>query len=155
VDGVPRGLERLKLDLADAGRNLVETTLGPGEQRDQRDLVAFHLDRGRRLFADQNDRDAITDLRRAVFLSPYQAEAHLLLGRIYLRNGRVREGIEELKLSLWSEETVAAHLALAEAYWQAKDLSAARAEVKSALSLDPNSEEARKLLEKIGSEKGA
>jgi tetratricopeptide (TPR) repeat protein/TolB-like protein len=154
VDGVPRGLERLKQDLVDAGRNLVDTTLGPGEQRDQRELVAFHLDRGRRLFADQNDRDAITDLKRAVFLSPYQAEAHLLLGRIFLRNGQVREGIEELKLSLWSEETVEAHLALAEAYWQARDLAAARAEVKGALSLDPNSEDARKLLDKIGPEKG-
>jgi len=46
-------------------------------------------------------------------------------------------------------------LALAEAYWQAKDLAAARAEVKGALSLDPNSEDARKLLDKIGPEKGA
>jgi tetratricopeptide (TPR) repeat protein len=155
VDGVPRGLERLKQDLADSSRNLVDTTLAPGEQRDQRELAAFHLDRGRRLFAEQNDREAITDLKRAVFLSPYQAEAHLLLGRIHLRTGQLREGIEELKLSLWSEETVAAHLALAEAYWQAKDLSAARAEVKGALSLDPNSEDARKLLDKIGPDKGA
>ena len=155
VDGVPRGLERLKQDLADSPRNLVDTTLAPGEQRDQRELVAFHLERGRRLFAEQRDREAITDLKRAVFLLPYQAEAHLLLGRIYLRTGQLREGIGELKLSLWSEETVAAHLALAEAYWQAKDLAAARAEVKGALSLDPNSEDARKLLDKIGPEKGA
>ena len=155
VNGVPRGLERLKQDLADSGRNLVDTTLAPGEQRDHRELAAFHLERGRRLFVEQSDREAITDLRRAVFLSPYQAEAHLLLGRIYVRTGQLQEGIEELKLSLWSEETVAAHLALAEAYVQARDLAAARAEVKGALSLDPNSEDARRLLDKIGPEKGA
>ncbi len=27
------------------------------------------------------------ELRRAVFLSPYEAEAHLLIGRIHLRGG--------------------------------------------------------------------
>jgi len=154
-DGVPRGLERLKQDLADSGRNLVDATLAPGEQRDHRELAAFHLERGRRMFAEQNDREAITDLKRAVFLLPYQAEAHLLLGRIYVRAGQLQEGIEELRLSLWSEETVPAHLALAEAYLQAKDPAAARAEVKSALSLDPNSEDARRLLGRIGPEKGA
>jgi tetratricopeptide (TPR) repeat protein len=155
VEGVPRGLERLKEDLVGSRGNLVDTTLAPGEQRDQRELAAFHLERGRRLFADENDGNAITELKRAVFLSPYQAEAHLLLGRIYLRTGRVREGIEELKLSLWSEETVPARLALAEAYVQARDLVAARAEVHRALALDPQSADARKLLDRIGPGNGA
>ena len=36
----------------------------------------------------EQDREATDELRRAVFLSPYEAEAHLLLGRIHLRGGR-------------------------------------------------------------------
>ena len=45
-----------------------------------------------------------------------------MLGRLYLRGGRGTDAVEELKIALWSEATVAAHLALAEAY---PDLKAA------------------------------
>ena len=56
----------------------------------------------RRLFQQENDREAIAELDRALYLSPYLADAHLLLGRIHLRNGRVRDAIDALKISLWS-----------------------------------------------------
>ncbi len=52
----------------------------------------FHLERGRRLFEREQDREAIAELRRAVYLSPYEAQAHLLIGRIYLRGGRPARG---------------------------------------------------------------
>ena len=71
-------------------------------QRDQRELAAFHLDRGRRFFEQGNDADAIAELRRALYLSPYEAEAHLLLGRIYLRTGQTQAAIDAFKISLWS-----------------------------------------------------
>ena len=54
----------------------------------------FHLDRGRRLFEREEDREAMAELRRAVYLSPYEAQAHLLIGRIHLRSGRPAEAIE-------------------------------------------------------------
>ena len=69
----------------------------------------------------ENDREAAAELDRALYLSPYLADAHLLLGRIHLRNGRVREAIDALKISLWSAETADAHAVLADAYRQAKD----------------------------------
>ena len=59
----------------------------------------FHLDRGRRLFQQERDEEAIAELRRVVYLQPYQSEAHLLLGRIYLRTGRPQEAINSLKIS--------------------------------------------------------
>ena len=52
----------------------------------------------------ESDREAIAELDRALYLSPYLADAHLLLGRIHLRNGRVRDAIDALKISLWSAE---------------------------------------------------
>jgi hypothetical protein len=76
----------------------------------------------------------------------YDAQAHLLIGRIHLRAGRPREAIDALKISIWSEETTAARLALAEAYLTAKDEDSARTELERALVLDPQSEEARRLL---------
>jgi tetratricopeptide (TPR) repeat protein len=148
VDGVPKGLERLKDRLARGGRR-IESIITAGGQREQAELAAFHLDAGRRAFLREADREAEQELRRALFLSPYLAEAHVMLGRIYLRGGRTAEAVQELKIALWSEETVAAHLALAEAYLQMRDLVAARAEVDRALVMDPSSADAEALRERV------
>ena len=147
-DTVPKGLERVKneVELPHAG---IEARLASSEQRDQEELATFYLDRGRRLYQDEQDREAIVELNRATYLSPYRAEAHLLLGRIYLRNGRVQEAIGALKIALWSTETAEAHAVLGEAYRQAKDLAAARAEAQQALALDPNSADAKQLLARL------
>jgi len=148
-DPVPRGLERLADELApSAGR--VDTILTTAGQRDQDALADFHLDAGRRAFQREADREAIQELRRALYLSPYLAEAHLMLGRLHLRGGRAVEAVEALKIALWSEETVAAHVALAEAYLQVEDAAAARSEVDRALALDPTSDEALRLKARIG-----
>jgi tetratricopeptide (TPR) repeat protein len=148
-DAVPKGLERVKSDIELPHARRIEAALTTSEQRDQRDLAAFHLERGKRLFQQENDRDAIVELNRVLYLSPYDAEAHLLLGRIHLRNGRVREAVDALKISLWSQETPQAHVALGEAYLQAKDAAAARTEAERAIALDPGSDDAKRLLERI------
>ena len=148
-DPVPRGLERLHEELIPA-RAIVDNMITNAAQSDQEKLAAFHLDAGRRAFDRESDREAIQELRRALYLSPYLAEAHLLLGRLHLRGGRPAEAVEALKISLWSEETVAAHVSLAEALLQVEDQAAARAEVERALAMDPKSAEALALKAKLG-----
>lgn len=148
-DPVPKGLERLHEELLPS-RARIDNMMTTAGQRDQQDLAAFHLDAGRRAFEREADREAIQELRRALYLSPYLAEAHLLLGRLYLRGGRPAEAVEALKIALWSEETVAAHVALAEALLQVQDQAAARAEIERALALDPKSAEALALKAKLG-----
>lgn len=148
-DPVPRGLERLAEELTPTtGR--VDSILTSAGQRDQDALAAFHLDAGRRAFQREADREAIQELRRALYLSPYLAEAHLMLGRLHLRGGRAEEAVDALKIALWSEETVAAHIALAEAFLQVQDSASARLEIDRALALDPKSEDALTLKAKIG-----
>jgi tetratricopeptide (TPR) repeat protein len=88
-------------------------------------------------------------LRRAIYLAPYQAEAHLLIGRIHLRAGHTAEAIEALKIALWSEESAPAHVALAEAYVKAKQMDAARKEAERALEMMPGMPEAARLLEQL------
>ena len=149
VEGVPRGLERVKQDVELPRARRLVTRLAASEQRDQEDLAKFYLDRGRRLFQQEHDRDASVELDHALYLSPYLAEAHLLLGRIHLRNGRIHEAIDAFKISLWSAETADVHVALGEAYRQMKDLDAARAEAERALAIDPASLEAKQLLARI------
>jgi predicted Zn-dependent protease/TolB-like protein len=148
-DPIPRGLERLNEELMPA-RARVDSVISGAGQRDQEKLATFHLDAGRRAFEREADREAIQELRRAVYLSPYLAEAHLLLGRLYLRGGRATDAVAELKIAIWSEPTVPAHLALAEAFLQVEDQAAARAEVDRALALDPMSAEAQALKAKLG-----
>ena len=80
-----------------------------------------------------------------------EAEGHLLLGRIYLRNGRIREAINAFKIAVWSSETAEAHAALGEAFRQAKALPLARAEAERALAMDPTSSEAQRLLDMLKS----
>jgi tetratricopeptide (TPR) repeat protein len=145
---VPKGLERVKSEV-ELPHARLETKLAASEQRDQEQLATFHLDRGRRLFQGENDREAIAELSRALYLSPYLAEGHLLLGRIHLRNGRIAEAIAAFKVAVWSAESAEAHAMLGEGYRQARDLAAARAEVDRALALDPASKDARQLLEKL------
>jgi tetratricopeptide (TPR) repeat protein len=145
-DPIPKGLERLAADveLPRAGRTLENLT--SNDQRDQRELAAFYLDRGRRLFQQERDGEAITELRRVVFLQPYEAEAHLLIGRIHLRSGRFRDAIDAFKISLWSADTADAHAALAEAYLAAREDDNARTEAERALALEPSSSVARRVL---------
>lgn len=145
-EAIPKGLERIKADLTLPHRSRVDATLT--DQRNQQELAAFYVQRGRRLYEQQNDREALADLQRALFLAPYQAEAHLLTGRVHLRAGRISEAIDAFKIAIWSEETAAARAALAEAHLELKDLESARAEAARALELDPAFTEAALVLER-------
>ena len=146
---VPRGLERVKQEIELPHARRMETRLASSEQRSQQELAAFYMKNARRLFEQENDRQALDELNRALYLSPYLAEAHLLLGRIHLRNGRVHDAVDAFKISLWSAETAEAHAALGEAYRQNKDAAAARVEAERALAIDPDSAEARQLLARL------
>lgn len=141
----PNDLERITYDL-DGGSLRTDPTVANTAQREQQDLAAFHLERGQRLFDREQDREALAELRRAVYLSPYQAQAHMLIGRIHLRGGRPREAIDALKISIWSEDTAPARVAIAEAYLKSGDTASAKAHLENALKLDPSSEEAKRML---------
>ncbi len=149
ANAVPVRLERVKMVLDAASSPSVEDVIVAAEQRDQRELAAFHLDSGRRLFQTERDAEAIAELRRAIYLSPYEREAHLLLGRLYLRAGRVQDAIDALKISVWSDDQIDAHLVLAEAYTQARNVAAARGELQGVLNRDPANAEARRVLDSL------
>jgi Flp pilus assembly protein TadD/TolB-like protein len=146
---VPRGLERIKTDVDIPAALRVENVIVAAGQRDQQDLAAIHLASGRRLAQAERDGEAISELRRAVYLAPYQHEAHLLLGEIYLRAGRTDEAINELKISLWSQDSLPARLRLAEAYVAARTPELARAELQTVLLREPGNLRAAELLAQL------
>ena len=146
---VPTGLERLRTDLDPPQTVRTTQAISNSAQRGQRELATFHLDRGSQLFDQEQDREALLELKRAIYLSPYEASAHLLIGRIHLRAGRPADAVEALKISIWSEDSAPAHVVLAKAYLSMKNSPAARTELQKALKLDPASSEARQLLDTI------
>lgn len=146
---VPKGLERLRTELSAQAFRRVETDIVAAGQRSQQELAAFHVDAGRRAYLVERDDEAIAAFRRAVYLSPYDAEAHLLLGRVYLRGGRHQEAVDEFTISIWSRDSVAARLALAEAYVQTQNLAGARSELQIVLSREPSNPDARRLLARL------
>jgi tetratricopeptide (TPR) repeat protein len=148
-DVIPRGLERLKPSLDASTLRRTDSALAATGLREQKELTAFHLDRGRRLFEQGHNGQAAAELARAIYLSPSEAEAHLLLGRVHLRTGDTAAAIDAFKIALWSQESVEGRIALAQAYLQIKDVAGARAAAERALALDPNSSEAKGLLGKL------
>ena len=81
--------------------------------------------------------------------SPYDDQAHLMLGRIYLRGGRLPDAIDALKISIWSSDTASARLVLAETYEKAGLLNEARVELRTVLERDAANVEARQALERL------
>jgi tetratricopeptide (TPR) repeat protein len=149
AEPVPKSLERLSPNLEAVHGASLDAALLTSAQREQQQLATFHLERGRRLFAEERNREALTELRKAIYLSAYEAEPHVLIGRIYLRTGRPREAIDAFRVALWSQESAAVRFALAEALVQIDDDRAARAEATRALQLDPSLEGAKALLAKL------
>jgi Tfp pilus assembly protein PilF len=98
---MPPDLERLKSELVEPGTLRVESVIVAAEQREQQELATFHLERGRRMFEQERDVEAIAELRRAIYLMPYHPEAHYLLAQAYERSGRTREAVDSLKIALW------------------------------------------------------
>ena len=88
-------------------------------------------------------------LRRVVYLSPYDDQAHLLLGRVYLRGGRVHDAIDALKISVWSSDTNAARLVLADAYERAGMIDEARGELRAILVRDSSNADVRARLDRL------
>ena len=143
---VPPNLERVKSELDAESSPRIDAAITAAEQRDQRDVAAFHLASGRRLYQAERDAEAIAELRRAIYLSPYEREAHLLLGRLYLRAGQIADAIDELKISIWSDDRTDARVTLAQAYIQSRDFDGVRSELQTVLTREPSNEEARRLL---------
>jgi Flp pilus assembly protein TadD len=100
-NAMPAELERIKIEIVEPGTLRVESVIVASEQRGQQELASFHLARGRRMFEQERDAEAIAELRRAIYLTPYQSEAHVLLARAYERSGRRREAVDSLKIAVW------------------------------------------------------
>ncbi len=137
-DVVPSGLERLK-ERARQGLAALEAALVAGTQRDHRELAAHHLAAAQRAFDDGRDPDVMRELQRALYLTPYDAGALLLLGRVQARRGLLHEAMDAMKIAIWSAESATAHVELGELLLRTRDAAGALRAAERALEMDPQS----------------
>lgn len=142
---VPPALERTRNRLDDVSIGVPQPS-----RRDSQETASFHLQQARSLMQNGHDRDATAELQRAIYLAPYEDEAHVLLGRIYERTGRIADAVDEYKVAVWCRESGASQLALGRALALSGDRDAARRALERALVLSPDLAEAREWLKKIG-----
>lgn len=146
---VPRGLERLSMDIEIPRVLSLGMVLREPAGRDQGQVASFHLERGRRYVETARDAEAVQELRKAIYLSPYDAETHLWLGRAQRRLGQVRQAVDAFRVSVWCRDSVEARVELAEALLELKDVARARVEISRALQIEPTSSRARAVQERL------
>jgi tetratricopeptide (TPR) repeat protein len=102
------------------------------------------LAKAKELYQAGNDDDALSELNRALLVEPMNAEAHLMLGRIYQRRGDLQRSVASLKTALfWSEQKlIDAHILLGRIFLERGDRAQAITHARAAIQLDPNNQEA-------------
>src|ERR1700688_2773120 len=117
--------------------------------QDGRDTPATHLRRaGQQLSGGQLDA-AEREYHVTLATDKGNASAHLGLGEIARRQGRLDEAVKELQLSLEARDSAMVRTTLARVYLEQKKPALARMEVEHALKLAPNYTEAKQLLEHL------
>jgi tetratricopeptide (TPR) repeat protein/TolB-like protein len=127
-------------------------TSGP---QDTRDTPATHLRRARQDLSGGQLDAAEHEYHVTLATDKGNAAAHLGLGEIARRQGRLDDAVKELQLSLEARDSAVVRTTLAHVYLEQKKPALARAEVEHALKLAPNYTEAKQLLEHLQNGKPA
>ena len=98
---VPAGLERLRTDLELSQTVRTTQAISNSAQRGQLELATFHLDRGRQLFEQEQDREALLELKTShlsLAVRSGRAPADRPHSPACRPPGRRRRGVEDLDL---------------------------------------------------------
>lgn len=108
------------------------------------------LAKARELYTEERDLEALRMLRRVLVVEPMNAEAYLLIGRIYLRQRDQEQAISALKTAVfWDAKLIDAHILLARIFLERGDRAMALVHVRNALQIDPDNQEAVNLEKQI------
>jgi tetratricopeptide (TPR) repeat protein len=129
----------------------VVRTSAPGVGGSAEDAMAA----ARTLFDEGRDREALDQLGRVLQLTPDNAEAHLLRGRIFERSAEYERAIEALKAAtFWNPKSLVAYVTLGRIYVFRNDCANADAAMRKALQLDPASADALALKRSVDAKCG-
>jgi tetratricopeptide (TPR) repeat protein len=103
------------------------------------------LNKIRELYQQGRDDEAMIEVRKLLILEPTNAEAYLISGQINQRRGEQEAAIAALKTAIFWENThplISAHILLGRIFLERGDLGEARKYAASAMTIDPNNQEA-------------
>jgi tetratricopeptide (TPR) repeat protein/TolB-like protein len=132
-----------------------EARAAAGGPLDARDTPATHLRRARQELSGGQLEAAEHEYHVMLATDKGNAAAHLGLGEIARRQGKLDDAVKELQLSLEARDSAVVRTTLARVYLEQKKTELARAEVERALKLAPNYAEAKQLLEHLQNGKAA
>ena len=132
-----------------------EARASTGGPQDGRDTPATHLRRARQDLSGGQLDAAEHEYHVTLATDKGNAAAHLGLGEIARRQGRLEDAVKELQLSLEARDSAVVRTTLARVYLEQKKPALARIEVDHALKLAPNYTEAKQLLEHLQNGKSA
>jgi tetratricopeptide (TPR) repeat protein len=118
------------------------------DERSDAELAAVHLGRAAKLQDAGDAEGALRELTRAVYLDPYGARGHLLLGRAYRARGEADQALAELRASLWSKDDPAVRLELATYLAELGNAAEASSEARRVLKAEPGNAAAKALAER-------
>ena len=133
----------------------VEARAATGGPQEARDTPATHLRRARQELSGGQLEAAEREYHVTLASDKGNAAAHLGLGEIARRQGKLDDAVKEFLLSLETRDSAVVRTTLARVYLEQKKPALARAEVERALKLAPNYAEAKQLLEHLQSGKPA
>jgi tetratricopeptide (TPR) repeat protein/TolB-like protein len=142
--------ETLRYEMASA-----EARAATGGTQEGRDTPATHLRRARQELSGGQLEAAEREYHVTLATDKGNAAAHLGLGEIARRQGRLDDAVKELLASLEARDSAVVRTTLARVYLEQKKPTLARAEVERALKMAPNYTEAKQLLEHLQNGKTA
>lgn len=113
------------------------------------DKVRYHVERARECETAGRREDAIRELERAVYLSPYSVAARLGLARLYRDAGDLQKAAGEARVILWNGDNVEAHVLLADVLLSSGQLDEARSHLDAVEKLEPSHPQLVLLREKL------
>jgi tetratricopeptide (TPR) repeat protein/TolB-like protein len=143
-------ITELRLEIQSSGANTAANAVSasPGA-----DTPIWHVRRGHQELSAGNLDTAEADFRAALAADPSSAAAHLGLGEVDRRRGKLDDAVQELQASLATRDSAFVRTTLARVYLDQKKFDLARTEAERALKLAPNYTEAKQLLEHLQNSK--
>ena len=141
---------RLLIVTALIGLFVTADVLASSPQAAQSDEVTMLLQQGNKAWSEQNMEQAEQDFRKAIELNPDSSQAHAVLAGLLQTMNRGTEAIDEYQTAITLDpENPRLFVALAISYLHQQRYSMAQAVANEALRLDPEMENAKKLVEYI------
>jgi tetratricopeptide (TPR) repeat protein len=134
-----------QIDISDLNRSHAQEAVNAGNSQEA-------LNKIRELYEKGQDDEALAEIRKLLINEPTNAEAFLLSGRINQRRGDQEAAIAALKTAIFWEpppKMIDAHILLGRIFLERGDLGEARKYATSAMSIDPNNQEAMALQRQV------